>query len=100
MELSETLIQLDNAGGAEPVLCRALHLAEQVGDVKARARALTMLAGAQAAQGFQHARDTARKSLDAWKATGDEIPPARLRDLEAIIAGVALPPSASSRRRR
>ena len=99
-ELSETLLRLDRPAEAEPVLRRAVRLSEQAGDATARARALSMLAAAEAAQGFQHARSTARRSLEAWKATGHEVPLAHLRDLEAIIAGTRLPPAASSRRRR
>ena len=98
-ELSETLIRLDKPAEAEPLLRRAIRLSEQRGDLPARARALAMLAGAQAAQGFPQARDTARQSLEAWKATGSEVPPAQLRDLEAIVAGALSPRTAPSRRR-
>ena len=100
MELSDTLVRLNKPGEAEPLLRRAVRLSEQARDVPSRALALSMLAGTQAAQGFQHARNTARQSLEAWKATGHEVPPAHLRDLEAIIAGAGLPPSTSLRRRR
>lgn len=100
MELSETLILLDKPAEAEPLLRRAVRLSEQAGDGWARARALAMLAGAHAAQGFPHARSTARQSLDAWKATGSEVPPAHLRSLEAIVAGALSPRTAPSRRRR
>ncbi len=100
MELSETLVRLDKPGEAEPLLRRAVRLSEQAGDTWARARALAMLAGAQAAQGFPQARNTARQSLEAWAATGSEVPPAHLRDLEAIAAGALSPRKAPSRRRR
>ncbi len=99
LELSEILIRLDKPAEAEPLLRRAVRLSEQAGDVGARARALAMLAGAQAAQGFPQARSTARQSLEAWKATGSEVPPAHLRDLEAIVAGALSPRTAPSRRR-
>lgn len=99
-ELSETLIRLHKPKEAEPFLRRAVRLSKQVSDPSARASALALLAAAQAAQGFQHARSTARQSLEAWTATGIEVPPVRLRELEAIAAGVGLPPSTSSRRHR
>ena len=100
MELSETLGRLDKPAEAEPLLRRAIRLSEQAGDVWARARALSMLSGAQAAQGFPQARSTARKSLEAWTATGSEVPPAHLRDLEAIVAGALSPRATPSKRRR
>ena len=99
-ELSNTLLHLGKLREAEPLLRHAILLSEQVGDVPMRATALAMLAAAQAAQGFPQARGTARQSLEAWNATGSEVPPAQLEDLEAIAAGALSPRTAPSRHRR
>ncbi|KYF75421.1 hypothetical protein BE11_50985 [Sorangium cellulosum] len=89
-ELGATLIDAGKPHEAEPLLRRAMHLAEQRGDQAALAAELAQLARAQAARGFAHARDTARRALHVLSTADRELAPALLRELETIAAG-ALP---------
>ncbi|WP_437729822.1 tetratricopeptide repeat protein [Sorangium sp. So ce1335] len=96
--LGRTLVDLQKPRDAEPLLRRAAHLAEQMGDQTALAEELGALARAQAAQGFAHARDTARRALRAWEAAGGEPTPALRNELATIAAGALSPSGTSSRR--
>ncbi|WP_437547155.1 tetratricopeptide repeat protein [Sorangium sp. So ce367] len=96
-ELGGTRIELGKPHEAEPLLRRAIRLAEQRGDVAALAAELAQLARAQAAQGFAHARDTARRALHVVSTADRELAPALLRELEAIAAGTLPHTQARSR---
>ncbi|MGK3993027.1 tetratricopeptide repeat protein [Sorangium sp. So ce1024] len=91
LELGGTLIELGKPQEAEPLLRRATHLAEQRGDRAALAAVLAQLARAQAARGFAHARDTARRSLQVVSTADRELAPALLREVELIAAGAQAP---------
>lgn len=99
-ELGGALIDLGKAREAEPLLRRAVRVAEQAVDPLGLAGALGELSRAQAAQGFQHARDMAHRALAAWAEAKSEPPPALRRELEAIAAGAAPRPSGPLRSRR
>jgi tetratricopeptide (TPR) repeat protein len=90
-ELGAALIEMRKPREAEPLLRRAVRLAEKVRDRPALTEALGDLARAQAAQGFAHARDPARRALYMWDAAEVEPPPALRRELEAIAAGSSAP---------
>ncbi|XXT14699.1 tetratricopeptide repeat protein [Sorangium sp. So ce429] len=96
-ELGGKLIDLGKPHEAEPLLRRAMHLAEQNGDRAILAAALAQLARAQAARGFAHARDTARRALHLISTADDEFAPALHRELEAIAAGTVPRTPARSR---
>jgi tetratricopeptide (TPR) repeat protein len=97
-ELGGTLTDFGQPREAEPLLRRALRLAEEAGDIPGLAAALGELARAQAAQGFHHARDTARRALGTLVNTESPLSPALRGELEVIAAG-ATRPSTPSRRR-
>jgi tetratricopeptide (TPR) repeat protein len=88
-DLGGTLIDLGKPHEAEPLLRRAMHMAEQRGDRVAVAGNLAQLARAQTAQGFAHARDTARRALHLITTADGEFAPALHREVEAIAAGEA-----------
>lgn len=90
-ELGGTLIERGKPQDAEPLLRRAIHLAEQRGDRAALAAELAQLARAQAARGFAHARDTARRALQVVSTADRELAPALLHELETIAAGAQAP---------
>ncbi|WP_437283966.1 tetratricopeptide repeat protein [Sorangium sp. So ce406] len=96
-ELGGALIELGKPREAEPLLRRAMHLAEQRGDRAALSAELAQLARAQAARGFAHARDTARRALDVLSTADAELAPALLREVELIASG-ALPHTPSRSR--
>ncbi|WP_437905442.1 tetratricopeptide repeat protein [Sorangium sp. So ce327] len=86
-ELGGTLIDLGKPHEAEPLLRRATHLAEQRGDRLGLAAELAQLSRAQAARGFAHARDTARRALQVTSTADGELAPVLVREVEAIAAG-------------
>jgi tetratricopeptide (TPR) repeat protein len=100
MQLAWTRIDLGEPREAEPLLRRAVRLAERTGDRPNLATALGLLARAQAAQGFQHARDAARRALAIWGETQGGAPPALRRELDALAAGASPHPSTPSPRRK
>lgn len=99
-ELGTALAALGRSHEAEPLFRRAVRLAEQTGSRLLLAEQFRNLAIAQAAQGFAHARDTARRALQTWNEAGEELPPAFRRQLEAIAAGSAPRSPAPPRRKR
>lgn len=96
-ELGGTMLDLKRPRDAEPLLRRAVRLAEQTGDRVQLAGDLAQLALAQAAQRFAHAGDTARRALEAFEAAEHEPSPALLRELEAIAAPRSPSPSRRGR---
>ncbi len=90
-ELAGALIDLGQPKDAEPLLRRAVRLGEKTRDGVGLATALGDLALVQAAQGFPQARDTARRALDSWSVTGENLRQEMRRELEAIARGASTP---------
>lgn len=86
LELARALLSLTRYSEAERALKRTLTEAQQARDPLFAMLALTSLAEAQAAQGFQHARDTARRALEGWIQLKKEPSPAVRATLESIMA--------------